>query len=526
MAVIPSLQKYFALERAPFQPGADPAFYFSSAGQRQGMSHLSYGLEQGEGMVLISGPAGAGKTTLLKHFAQDLSDKGVDVATWRARSISAGDIPETVLGAFGLEPDTDDASGATEALDSFLTDQLEDGKQCVLLVDEAHELSDEALEALRLLTDLTDAGTALLQVFLFAEPTLTDRLREPALAGLRERVVSSCTLPPLDLDETGLYADHQLVQAGWAEDESLFTDGAISVAHEASGGTPAIVNQLLAGAMTLAAEREMDVVDRSLVQMALAKMQRDGTLAASDENDAGAIAPPDAPTAPAAEDDEAAGLDLALEEDMPEAAASASNVVQFSKQAEQVTDPDDDPAGHVVDSEEETAPPPLEMPSEEPSLANAPDVEAGRLPIIDPGGSAFDRLTSGQRKARSAPPAPAPAASATEPVTLPDAPASLEDVARQITAQLGRNTNREEEEDIELVTSILSGTTPNMDGLKRELELMMETLRRDLDAIHQDVRRANEAIDALRQVQLERRALIDRRLAEIDEALAELRRAR
>lgn len=263
------IEDYFGLIKAPFKLSADPYFYFDSPTHRKALSYLQYGIQQAEGFVVITGDTGVGKTTLVRQMLDGLDNSQVVAATMDISHVAPGEALSQVLAAFRIEPAGTGASAAVEALQEFLVDQIGDGRQAVLIADEAQNLAMQTLEELRILTNLSYDGLPLLQIFLIGQSEMQDMIARPDMEQFRQRVIASYHVSPLSRDETAAYIDHRLYAAGFKDEQSLFTDRAQDLIHRHTGGVPRRINKLCARVLLQTALDERDFVDAACVQVVI-----------------------------------------------------------------------------------------------------------------------------------------------------------------------------------------------------------------------------------------------------------------
>ena len=237
------VESHFGLAGPAFQLNPDPAFYFDSRGHAKALAYLRYGVQQGEGFIVITGDAGTGKTTLVRTLLQQLDARTLVAAQLSNTQLDATDLLVAILAAFGVRPAGTSKAAAISTVEAFLTSVAAGGRRALLVVDEAQNLSRPALEELRMLSNFQLGHHGLLQTFLVGQPPLRDRLQSPDLEQLRQRVLASCHLEALDADETAGYVLHRLRRVGWAGRPG-FDDAALAAVHRHSGGVPRRINVL------------------------------------------------------------------------------------------------------------------------------------------------------------------------------------------------------------------------------------------------------------------------------------------
>lgn len=236
-------ESFFGLKARPFQLSPDPDFYFGSRGHRRAMAYLQYGLHQGEGFIVVTGEVGAGKTTLLAGLLRTVSRDSIEAAQIVSTQVDADDLLRMVAGAFGVASDRADKSAQLTALSDHFKSLHAQGKRALLIVDEAQNLSPNAVEELRMLSNFQTGNRPMLQSFLVGQPEFRAIMQRAEMQQLKQRVIASYHLGPLDELETISYVEHRMRVAGWRNDPS-FEPGAMTAIFAASGGVPRRINTL------------------------------------------------------------------------------------------------------------------------------------------------------------------------------------------------------------------------------------------------------------------------------------------
>ncbi len=239
----------YGFREAPFLMTPDARLFFPSSVHSRAYAHLMYGLSQGEGFVVVTGEVGAGKTTLVERFCAELDKAAYVVARIVTTQVTGDDLLRLVADAFGSSPDGDKAA----VLRGIMATLRNSEGRHVLIVDEAQGLTPTALEELRMLSNITNGGRALLQTILLGQPQLRRTIAGPDLDQLRQRILASFHLGGLSREETKAYIEHRLRAVGWCGDPS-WEDEAFNVIYRYSGGVPRRINRLcsrvlLAGAL-------------------------------------------------------------------------------------------------------------------------------------------------------------------------------------------------------------------------------------------------------------------------------------
>ncbi|MBF0110750.1 MAG: AAA family ATPase [Magnetococcales bacterium] len=275
---------HFGLQEQPFQLIPDTGFFHFSPSVQESFNVALVALSFGEGFVKITGEAGTGKTMLMKKLQANFQDRDQVTACFLNPLLTPEDAYKALADELAVPPD--DGSMGFQHRIRQLTDRLvelrQQGKKVVLFVDEAQSLTDETLEAIRLMTNLDTERQKTLQVVLLGQPELDHRLeRQYNLRQLRQRITFSCHLLPLDARETGLYLNHRLQIAGFQGDD-VFTAPAVRRIHRLSGGIPRLINVLAHKCLLIAVGRGERIVD--VAQVATAALDTEGLAVSSWKN--------------------------------------------------------------------------------------------------------------------------------------------------------------------------------------------------------------------------------------------------
>ena len=192
-------EAYYGFSGKPFQLNPDPAFFFGSRGHRRAMAYLEYGLHQNEGFIVITGEIGAGKTTLVRSLLEKLDPSKVVAAQLVSTQIDAENILRLVAAAFGIPSRSLDKADLLLALEAFLVATTAAGKRALLIVDEAQNLTQGAVEELRMLSNFQLEDHSLLQSFLIGQPEIRRIMQSPHMQQLRQRVIAACHSGPMGL---------------------------------------------------------------------------------------------------------------------------------------------------------------------------------------------------------------------------------------------------------------------------------------------------------------------------------------
>jgi len=258
-------EQFYGLSGKPFQLNPDPAFFFGSRGHNRAFAYLQYGLYQGEGFIVITGEIGAGKTTIVRSLMEQLDHSKVVAAQIVSTQLDADDLLRSVGVAFGLPVGNVPKSVLLASIEAFLCQVAVEKKRALLVVDEAQNLTPRAIEELRMLSNFQLGEQALLQSFLIGQPELRAMMQSPTMHQLRQRVIASYHLGPLDAPETQAYVEHRLRHVGW-NDDPRFTSGTFPLIHSLTGGIPRRINTLCNRLMLSGYLSEKHVLDVDDVQ--------------------------------------------------------------------------------------------------------------------------------------------------------------------------------------------------------------------------------------------------------------------
>ena len=236
-------EAFYGLTGKPFQLNPDPSFYFGSKQHRRAKAYLEYGVQRNEGFIVITGEVGAGKTTIVRGLLESLDSNSVVAANLVSTQLDAEDTLRMVGAAFGVSVRDMSKSDLLMSIEAFLVTQISQGKRCLLVVDEAQNLTPRAVEELRMLSNFQFGKQALLQTFLVGQPEFREILQSPNMQQLRQRVTATCHIGPMDVEETRGYIEHRLKCVGSTGTPS-FDAEAFAAIHKASGGIPRRINSI------------------------------------------------------------------------------------------------------------------------------------------------------------------------------------------------------------------------------------------------------------------------------------------
>ncbi len=234
---------YFGLKAEPFSIAPDPEFLYLSARHHEALAHLLYGIKAENGFVLLTGEVGTGKTTVCRALLQQIPENA-EIAFIIQPRLTVLELLETICDELKIDRPQENRSIKTfiDRINLYLLKNHSQGKQTVLIIDEAQNLSIEVLEQIRLLTNLETDKYKLLRIIMLGQPELLDLLDKPELRQLSQRVTARYHLEPLDAEDVAAYVTHRLNVAG--VERPIFTDAAIKKLNRLSDGIPRVINLL------------------------------------------------------------------------------------------------------------------------------------------------------------------------------------------------------------------------------------------------------------------------------------------
>jgi general secretion pathway protein A len=254
------------LHEDPFHACLDPRFYYATAAHKSALSELLYGIATRQGFLLLTGEAGTGKTFLLNQILDWLRQHGLSSAYIFHTHLEPTGLFRFILDDFDVPYQSNSKSDLVNVLHTWLLQRHAAMDLPVLILDEAQVLSSQTLDELRLLLNLETPGGKLLQIILSGQPELEEKLRQPALRQLRQRIMFHSRLTVLTQEETAAYISNRLATVGCAADSSLFPDEVVQDIYRSSGGIPRIVNLLCEHAIITACAEGRRAVSRDMIQ--------------------------------------------------------------------------------------------------------------------------------------------------------------------------------------------------------------------------------------------------------------------
>jgi general secretion pathway protein A len=266
-------QSYYGLAEMPFNITPDPKFLYLSPTHQEALQHLLYGLQERKGFIVLVGEVGCGKTTLCRRLLNELEDSQWDTALVLNPRINETEMLKAILSELGETPTGQGLHELIAQMQAVLLQRIVAGREIVLIIDEAQNLSFEVLEQIRLISNLETDKQKLLQIILMGQPELKDILALPELRQLRQRILVHYELNPLTRSDVSHYIRHRLTLAG-SQGRPHFTPWAARMIHRYSEGIPRIINNVCDKSLLAAFIRESDVVNFWDVRRAIKDVKR------------------------------------------------------------------------------------------------------------------------------------------------------------------------------------------------------------------------------------------------------------
>ena len=258
-------QSFYHLRELPFELTLDPKYLFLTPRQREALSNLEYGLFAAKSLTVLTGDAGTGKTTLLRAALESERCRGVRCVYLNNPALTRDEFINTLATRFDLGAAAAQSKAVLlDGLERVLRERRARGEITALVIDEAQRLSTELLEEVRLLANIETATEKLLPLVLAGQPELADRLEDPNLRQLKQRVALRCEIAPFELAETAAYIASRIKTAGGVPSQ-LFTQEAVTLIHESSSGIPRTINVICDNALVTGLALDRQPVDRAVV---------------------------------------------------------------------------------------------------------------------------------------------------------------------------------------------------------------------------------------------------------------------
>ena len=266
-------RSFFGLRVLPFGASPDPRFLYMMPRIREALACLQYGIAARKGFVVMTGEVGTGKTTLLKTVLSSFTKDRVSTAFVFNPRLDVLDFLEFVLTDFGIPPKARTKSGMLLQLNRWLIERFRNQELCAIVVDEAQNLSWELLEEIRLLTNLETSSEKLVQIVLSGQPELEEKLRNPSVRQLRQRISMWCKTYPLSSEETQAYIAERLRIAGARQ--PVLSPEAVQLVYRYSKGIPRLINLICEHAMISAYVEQIKPIPARIVESVSTELDLD-----------------------------------------------------------------------------------------------------------------------------------------------------------------------------------------------------------------------------------------------------------
>jgi general secretion pathway protein A len=259
-------EAFYGLREKPFNLTPDPKYLYLSDKHKEAFAHLLFGIKNRTGFVMVTGEIGTGKTTICRNLLNQL-DPETELAFVFNPSLNPVELLKRINSEFGLASEADNILELTDTLNAHLLDAASRGKNCVLVIDEAQNLTPPVLEQIRLLSNLETETEKLLQIILIGQPELLERLQLKELRQLNQRITARYHLKPLNEQETLQYIAYRLHVAGGRR-KVQFARSAVRAVYRQSGGTPRVINAICDRALLIGYTKETHEITAALVRRA------------------------------------------------------------------------------------------------------------------------------------------------------------------------------------------------------------------------------------------------------------------
>jgi len=256
-------EEFYGFREKPFQIVPNPAYLYKSEKHAKALTYLEYGLRENVGFILLSGEVGSGKTMLIQYILAGLNNDA-EVALISNTNISPGQLLVMILNEFELPSQKIDKATALDTLNRYLIQRYAEKRQVLLIIDEAQNLSGEALEEIRMLSNLHSDDQPLIQIMIVGQPELVAKLKRPVLRQFAQRIAVSFHLTGLDREDTGKYIAFRLRKAGGRPD--LFTPHAVDIIFKLSEGIPRSINLACEAALVYGFADEAQRISQDIVK--------------------------------------------------------------------------------------------------------------------------------------------------------------------------------------------------------------------------------------------------------------------
>jgi len=264
-------EEHFGLTAKPFQLSPDAEFFYPSTEHNRALAFLEYGLEQADGFIVITGDVGTGKTTLAQTLLKRLDSRELLVANVVTTAVDEDDLLYLVASSLGLRVKQQSKALLLRDIERLCAQQAREHRRTLLVIDEAQNLPPSSVEELRMLSNFNQDGKPLLQIFLLGQEEFRVTLLSEGFEQLRQRVIATYHLNPLNEDDTRTYVEHRLTHAGWQQ-FPRFADDAFPKIYELTAGVPRRINNLCDRTLLYAFLEDLRQIDASVLDNVAAEI--------------------------------------------------------------------------------------------------------------------------------------------------------------------------------------------------------------------------------------------------------------
>lgn len=257
-------ESYYGFSAKPFQLSPNPKFFFASSHHRKALSYLEYGISQGEGFIVITGPIGTGKSTIASNLISKLDASQYVTANIVTSNLSPKELLEAIANEFGLDTENTSKSYILREIEHFLIELNKQNRRALILIDEAQNLPRDSLEELRMLSNYQLGNRPLIQSFLLGQEELKVKIQHPSLEQFKQRIIASCHLRAFTERETIDYIVHRLKQVGW-KDKPAFSEQALKKVHELTHGVPRKINVFMDRGLLFGYLENVELIDSKVI---------------------------------------------------------------------------------------------------------------------------------------------------------------------------------------------------------------------------------------------------------------------
>lgn len=268
---------FYNLNKKPFQLNADTDFFFNSEVHGRALAYMNYGLKQGEGFVIVIGKPGTGKTMLVKELVKNFNSNHLTIGVIVSSQVGAYDLLKIISETFHIPHNGEDKASLLTKIYQFFIQKEKEGKRVLMIVDEAQNLPKDSLEELRMLTNFELNTKPLFQIFLVGQPELSGTLFLPEMEQLRQRIVATYQLKPLNTEETKNYIIFRLLKAGWMQNPQ-FEDDTFEHICNYTKGIPRRINTLCDRVLLFGYLEELKVINADAIKKVIAEIEEESSV--------------------------------------------------------------------------------------------------------------------------------------------------------------------------------------------------------------------------------------------------------